>query len=144
MYADNCYKTFSCRSTMFWQVTTIFFCFLVSTTKQNMALNPPYSVINIALSPSITVLDPNRLELECRNRDRGIAEPNAFFWLNGTSLFDLVQVTHIQHSGHIQFTITREFEGRYTCGIQVDSQNRLQSSPKYFIGKQIMFYFANQ
>ncbi len=100
------------------------------------------------LLPSITLsqkfdllivgtININVLTLECRNEQTGTSEPNAFFWLNGTSLFDVmprVEINRQPGSSNIAFSITRDLEGMYTCGTQSNPNNQRESDPKYFPG----------
>ena len=80
----------------------------------------------------------NLLELECYNPELMYGEKNAFFWLDNTPLADLTTVWQSPiNPRNIQFTITRKLEGEYTCGIQRDPVNRLQSEPQRLVGKFI-------
>lgn len=107
-------------------------CVLLGPTK--MLAQQEFSLVIIATSSQ----DINLLRLECRNMRTQLGVPDAFFWLNGTSLFDIMPpVTINRPSGgaEIIFQITRSLEGMYTCGTQTNPNNRVESEPQNFVGK---------
>ncbi len=81
--------------------------------------------------------DINVLRLECRDRNTETDVSDAFFWLNGTSLFDIVPpgtISRLSDGAEIMFLITRDLEGIYTCGTQTNPSNRRESDSHYFVG----------
>ncbi len=87
---------------------------------------------------STTGQDVNVLILECRNKETNQGEPSAFFWLNETSLFDIMpsfQINRVSSGTQILFVITGDLEGVYTCGTQTNPNNRRESDSLYFVGK---------
>ncbi len=117
-----------------------------SFSQKNMNFARTVTVLCLLL-PNITsqefdlrivgTINPNLLTLECRSRQTETSEPNAFFWLNGTSLFDVVprvQINREQGSRNIIFIITRDLEGIYTCGTQSNPNNQRESDPKFYPG----------
>ena len=114
-------------------VTIICSLFLVLPWSGAMAEEVSYRLILIDASESG---NDNLIRLECRLEDNSV-EQNAFFWLNGISLFDREEETltrTLRTIGQgIQFTITPDTEGSYTCGVQT-SMNRIESEPKIYAG----------
>ncbi len=93
----------------------------------------------------VNTININVLTLECRSLQTATSEPNAFFWLNGTSLFDVVPRVEIYRqpgSSNIVFIITRDLEGIYTCGTQSNPNNQRESNPKYFPGLLHLYLYT--
>ncbi len=69
----------------------------------------------------------NTIELECRNN--GVALQRAFFWLNRVSrnneLLALGVDVTVRPSGRIVFQITRELEGTFFCGQNLENFGRV-------------------
>ena len=98
-------------------------------------------------SYTLIVRDVNPVRLSCRDASTGVSADidNVKFWRNRTPLNDLglrekgdIPVFEDQMENDITFTLTREFEGYYTCGRQV--MDTVQESPPVFLVCKLVNY----
>ena len=87
------------------------------------------------LVPSFTE-GSNEILFKCRDEMTSLPYPSALFWLNGTNLADQATVSTGTSGGEIEFIITRQLGGNYTCGkLSPDGLNREESIPEAYVGE---------
>lgn len=89
--------------------------------------------------------DINFLSLECTDTITGNRVSNALFFLDNNLFFDLTEpdlavperlpARPVSLNNKVLFTICREAEGNYSCGVRLDTLNFLKSPPLKIVGK---------
>ena len=90
------------------------------------------------LVPSFTE-GSNEVLFRCRDKMTSSPYSSALFWLNGTNLIDQADYVRSGASGgEIEFIITRQLEGNYTCGkLSPDGLTREESIPEAYVGEVV-------
>lgn len=98
-------------------------------------------------SYTLIVQDVSPVRLSCRDVSTGVPADidNVKFWRNRTPLNNLglrekgdIPVFEDQMENDITFTLTRKFEGYYTCGRQL--MDTVQESPPVFLVCELVKY----